>query len=131
MPLSDAVREEIDALALRACRGLLAMTPAETGLTLDRTRNVAGERRSERAASVAASGFTLTLLPEFVRRGLITAADAGERAAVTMRFVQKHVEHRHGFLRHFVDCRSGAPAQPRARCSSKRPRKPGACAPMS
>lgn len=107
MPLPDAVRDMIDDLALRACRGLLAMSHPTSGLTLDRTKNVVADQRAERASSVAATGFMLSLLPEFVRHNLITAADAAERAAATMRFVEQHVEHRHGFLRHFVDWKSG------------------------
>ena len=107
MPLPDDVRDIIDDLALRACHGLLAMTHPVSGQTLDRTKNALAPQRAEHASSVAATGFTLSLLPEMVRRNLITAADAAERAAVTMRFVEKHVEHRHGLLRHFVDWKTG------------------------
>ena len=98
----------IDALAGDACRWFLDHTDYGSGLTRDRGPNLDLKRAAGTQASIAATGFCLTLLPEFVRRGLVKVPEAAERAAVTLAFVEKHVDQMNGVLPHFVDLHTGA-----------------------
>jgi hypothetical protein len=57
--------------------------------------------------SIASVGYYLSLLPDAVKTGLITEAQARERAVTALRFLETHAEHHAGFLRHFIDMETG------------------------
>ncbi|GIX08210.1 MAG: hypothetical protein KatS3mg115_2613 [Candidatus Poribacteria bacterium] len=76
-----------------------------TGLVLDRANNRGPNRYA--VASLAATGFGLAALPVGVERGWLGRSDALERARQTTRYVLNSLEHRHGWLYHFVDARTG------------------------
>ena len=81
-----------------------------TGLVLDRGPNDADYKHLEREqgmASLASVGFHLSLLPEWVRLGYISEAEARRQALMVLEFTLASVEHHGGILYHFVDWRSG------------------------
>ena len=85
----------------------------KTGLVLDRSPNF-GVRRQDprkqdpRMASIASTGYYLSLLPEAVRLDYITLDEARGQARQTLDFVKGNdFPHRHGMLFHFVDWETG------------------------
>ncbi|RMI13138.1 glucoamylase family protein [Cellulomonas triticagri] len=71
------------------------------GLVLDR------DDRPD-VASVAATGFALAAWCVGVERGVLARDAVHERVLATLRTLTDSVPHRHGFLAHFVDPRTGA-----------------------
>lgn len=59
-------------------------------------------------ASIAATGFYLTLLPELERQAILSSPDAAGRALATIDFLLRNVDHVHGILPHFLHWETGA-----------------------
>jgi hypothetical protein len=58
-------------------------------------------------ASIAATGFGLTALCLAHKRGWEDAGKLRDRVAVTLRFVESHVQQAHGFFCHFLNIQTG------------------------
>jgi hypothetical protein len=105
--VSPQCRERIDHLSRLGWDWFTRCTHPRTGMVLDRFPNFGEPRTPPSMASVASTGFYLTLLPEAVRRGWLTAAEAEGRAGATLRFAVGEVGHVDGILSHFVDWNTG------------------------
>jgi hypothetical protein len=82
----------------------------ETGLVLDRApnRKNSAPPPSDRAmAASSATGYSLSLSPEWVRRGYLSQQEAARQAEQTLRFLAERAEHRHGVFYQFTDWRTG------------------------
>jgi beta-glucosidase len=83
----------------------------KTGLTLDRART-SGEapepgENHYRVASIAATGFGLSGLCIAADRGWVPAAQARERARITLDFLANRAYNKNGWFYHFVDAVTG------------------------
>jgi hypothetical protein len=98
----------LDTLQQRTIAWFLAVTPEETGLTPDRWPPSA-------PSSIAAVGFSLTVNPVAVERGMITRAVAARRTLATLRFLwrapqgdaREGTAGYRGLYYHFVDQKTG------------------------
>jgi hypothetical protein len=78
-----------------------------SGLIRDRAPNWIGQGARSNMASIASSGYYLSMLPEAVNLGQISRADAVANAHQMLRFVSEKLEHEHGLLFHFIDWQTG------------------------
>jgi hypothetical protein len=106
--LSAEATELIDDPAGNACRWFLDHAHPQSGLVRDRAPNLDFTRPATNQASIAASGFYLTLLPELERRGMLSSPEAAKRASTAIDFVLGNVDHVHGILPHFLHWQTGA-----------------------
>lgn len=77
-----------------------------SGQVLDRGPNRKAPRDRSRMASIAATGYFLTLLPEWVRLERITADEARRQAVRTLDFAAM-MPHHHGLFYHFHHWETG------------------------
>lgn len=77
----------------------------QTGLVLDRGFNKNFSVKTN-ISSISATGYYLSLLPEFVRLGYLNYDDARKQAKITINFV-KEIKDYNGFLPHFIDVETG------------------------
>jgi hypothetical protein len=105
--VSPAAVRILDDLFVRGWRWFVDATHNESGMVLDRLPNGGKRQATTIMSSVAATGFYLGLLPEVVRRELLTAEEAEKRARLTIEFAEQHVDHVEGLLAHFVDWSTG------------------------
>lgn len=77
-----------------------------TGLVRDRAPNFDKGGHLSDKASIAATGYYLSILPEAVRRGWMSKAQARREAAKVLAAAAK-AEHHDGILYHFVDRTTG------------------------
>jgi hypothetical protein len=112
MPDDRRAGHEGEALLDRLARGAFDWFTANrhprTGLVRDRAGNRPGKGTRSAMASVAATGYYLSLLPEAVPRDWIGRRDAEAEAGWVLRFVSDRLEQRHGLLYHFVHWETGA-----------------------
>jgi hypothetical protein len=99
--------EDIELLACDALQWFAKNTHPRTGLVLDRGPNFGGHEKRATMSSIAATGFSLTLLPAAVDKKVLTSDEARERALTALRFSLASVPHVRGILLHFVDWKSG------------------------
>lgn len=99
---SDAI---LDQLARGAFDWFTDNRNAETGQVLDRAPRANGQKSG--MSSVAATGYYVSLLPEWVRLGWISKDDGRREARKTLEFALHRIEHHEGVLYHFVDWRTG------------------------
>ena len=78
----------------------------ETGLVLDR-RRADGRAEARTAASIAATGFGLSVLCLARERGYLSRSRSRERVARTLRWLRHHQPHEHGFYFHFLHWGTG------------------------
>ena len=90
----------------RACFGFFweEANPA-TGLVKDRSQAAGPDSRN--VASIAATGFGLTALCIAHEKGWEDKTKLRDRVAVTLRFVESHVQQAHGFFCHFLNIQTG------------------------
>lgn len=93
-------------LKQRSLNYFLENTHSETGLVLDRATNQAPSLANNRMASIAATGFGLATVANASLQGLISREAAVTWVNRTLRGVSK-LEHRKGWLYHFVDWETG------------------------
>jgi hypothetical protein len=79
----------------------------ETGLVLDRKR-ADGESDTRTVASIAATGFGLSVLCLADARRYASRADLRAQVIRTLRWLHDRQAHEHGFFYHFLDWRDGA-----------------------
>lgn len=105
---ADSVASVLDDLERRAVAYFLDHHHPQTGLVRDRAANFpdAPPAPRPRMASIAATGYYLSVLPEAVRRGWIARPDALVSARRVVESVAR-LEHHHGVLYHFVDWETG------------------------
>ena len=99
---SDAI---LAAYQQRAIAYFWAEADPRTGLVKDRAANFADDTYT--VSSLAATGFGLAALSVAAERGFLPAADARERARVTLTYLLAEMPHEHGWYYHFVDMRTG------------------------
>jgi hypothetical protein len=98
----------LDTLQQKTARFFLETTNAANGLTPDRYPTPS-------ASSIAAIGFSLTVCPIAVERGIMTREEAARRTETTLRFLFNLPQHEgrsgaggyRGFFYHFLDMRDG------------------------
>jgi hypothetical protein len=105
--IASEVLADVHALADDGWAWFVRYTHPQTGLTLDGGANSANAIEPSTQASIAASGFYLSLLPAAAERGLLTKQEARERALVTLRFIRQSVDHVKGVMLHFVHWDTG------------------------
>lgn len=94
-------------LEARSLKYFLDQSHPKTGLVRDRARNFAATPKEYRAASLAATGFGMAVLANAALRDRLPKADAKDRISRTLAFVEKKLDHRKGWLYHFVDWETG------------------------
>lgn len=77
-----------------------------SGLVKDRAKNF-GEGSATAQASIAATGFALTVYPVAVERGWMDYSTAYEITRRTLQFFLKVADQEHGFFYHFLDPETG------------------------
>jgi hypothetical protein len=101
----------LDDLAARAFSWFEIYRNPTSGLVPDRApnwRQVGGTGDTRKIpCSIASVGYYLSILPDAVRTGRLSEAQAAERAVTALRFLEAHAEHHAGFLHHFLDMETG------------------------
>lgn len=98
----------LEQLELRALRFFIEHTDSDTGLTRDRAP--ADGSPSRAYASVAASGFALSVWCVAVENGWMSADEARARCLRTLASFESRVEHERGWFYHFVHAEDGVRA---------------------
>jgi len=101
-------RPQIDDLARLGFRWFQDNRNPQSGLVLDRSPNFKGRGTRSTMASIASTGYFLSLLPEWVRVGWITQEDARRQAQQTLDFAWEKLPHHCGLFYHFMDWQTGA-----------------------
>ena len=83
-----------------------------TGLVRDQAENFIPTPATNTLASIAATGFGLTVITNAAARGLIDADGAATYFDTLMRFCRDHLPREHGWFLHWVDWQTGAPVGP-------------------
>jgi hypothetical protein len=78
----------------------------KTGLTKDRASNIK-DRDDYTVASIASTGFAFVAYPIGVERKWVGRSEAYTRTLITLRSINDLVEHKNGWLYHFVDWQTG------------------------
>lgn len=104
-PGDSALLEEIQ---LRAFRYFDEQTDPETGLTRDRASADGGLGKGP--ASIAATGFALSVWCIADQRGWLPHGEARRRVQQTLGFIVTKVPHEHGWIYHYIDAHTGARA---------------------
>jgi hypothetical protein len=103
--------EILDDLAGRAFSWFEAYRNPASGLVPDRAPNwrcAGGPGDARRIpCSIASVGYYLSILPDAVKTGRLSEAQAAQRAVTALRFLETHAEHHAGFLHHFLDMETG------------------------
>jgi hypothetical protein len=100
--LSDV--ELLKEVQRRAVRFFWEVADPKTGLINDRASNFTED--SSTVASIAATGYGLAALSIAAERGWVVRDEAVNRAKLTLRFLLE-MPNEHGWMRHFVDKRTG------------------------
>ena len=101
-PEDDQFLEELEKLTFKY---FWEQASPQTGLVKDRCNVFANDKSG--VASIAATGFGLSALCIGQNRGLVSLADARERALITLRFLWKKMPTHRGFFYHFADLNTG------------------------
>jgi hypothetical protein len=97
-----------DDMALRALRFFLDASHPESGLTLDRTKNMLGSAGQTRIASIAATGYAVTAFCIGVHYGWLDRRTATQRIERVLTTVETKLSGKAGFYYHFIDWETGA-----------------------
>jgi hypothetical protein len=99
-------------LEIHALRYFVEQSHPKTGLVKDRALNTPGGKRTRKnqapMASLAATGFGMAVLANAATRGFVTRAFAMDRIHRALAFTRLRLEHRKGWLYHFVHWETGA-----------------------
>src|SRR4051812_27684156 len=98
---SDSEAFFVDELERRALLYFEEQTDPITGLTRDRAPTVGGP--SHAPASIAATGFALTVWCIADNRHWMASGEARRRVIKTLRFILTRVPHERGWIYHFID----------------------------
>ncbi|MBY0518121.1 MAG: hypothetical protein K2P81_14530 [Bacteriovoracaceae bacterium] len=101
----NSIQQELE---LSTLRYFVDHAHPQTGLVRDKANNFSSTSDKNKVASLAATGFGITVLANAAKRGLIESSLAEENILKTLRFVHDHVPRRRGWLLHFVDWSTGA-----------------------
>ncbi len=99
----------LDDLERRACRYFIEQADPRTGQVLDRARADAVSLDARHNASIAATGFGLSVLCLAHRRGYADPTQIRDQVLRTLRFDANELAHQHGFFYHFNDATTGKP----------------------
>lgn len=103
---SDSEANFVEDLERRALRFFEEQTDAVSGLTRDRASTAGGQGGAP--ASIAATGFALSVWCIADNRHWLATGEARRRVLRTLRFVATQVPHERGWIYHFLDMRTGA-----------------------
>jgi hypothetical protein len=102
--LSKLDNDLVDDISRRSFRYFWEQTNARTGLVLDRAyTNGKAEEKTERVASIAATGFGLTAFCIAADHRLISQEAARERVLAALRFFASAAPQEHGWFYHYMD----------------------------
>lgn len=104
--LSPAVKE-LKKLAYESFTWFQHYRNPDTGLVLDRGSNWKNTGTKNTMASIASTGYFLTLLPVWVRLGWLSEDKARKEALQTLRFAWDNLPDHDGLLYHFIDWKTG------------------------
>ena len=93
-----------------ALRFFLDHSHPVTGLTRDKAPNFVDAPATNRVASIASTGFSLAVITNAAKRGLVERGFAEDYTLRTLRFAREHVPRRKGWFLHWVDWETGARA---------------------
>jgi hypothetical protein len=100
----------LDDLQRRGCLYFAEQVSPNTGQVLDRAAaNSTGKLDSRRMASIAATGFGLTVLCIAEHRGYQSRAQVLAQVRRTLKYHAETLPNEHGFFSHFNDLETGAP----------------------
>ena len=102
---SDSEAFFVDELERRALVYFEEQTDPISGLTYDRAPTAGG--RSHAPASIAATGFALTVWCIADNRHWLAPGEARRRVVKTLKFILNRVPHERGWIYHFLDARTG------------------------
>ncbi len=103
---SDSEAFFVDELERRALLYFQEQTDDISGLTYDRASTKGGQ--SHAPASIAATGFALTVWCIADHRHWLVTNEARRRVVKTLKFILTNVPNERGWIYHFVDARTGA-----------------------
>jgi len=106
-PQAQTIDALLDDLGHRVFRWFAENHHPKTGLVRDRAPNCRGSKELPAMASIASSGYFLSMLPEAVRRGELSESEAAAKAEVALRFALGEMEHHEGLFYHFVHLETG------------------------
>jgi hypothetical protein len=101
-PADDQFLEELQKLT---CKYFWEQASPQTGLIKDRCNVLTSD--TSVVASIAATGFGLTVLCIGQKRGFLSFHDARDRVLATLRFLWKKMPTHRGFFYHFADLNTG------------------------
>lgn len=105
--ISDERSQEIRHwLEKGALRYFTDNTHPQTGMTLDRASKDGEKNPANRIASLAATGFSMTVMSDAAKRGAMDSKLAEKNILHGLRFASK-LENHEGWLPHFVDWETG------------------------
>ncbi len=109
LPVSALATTELeDDLQKRALLYFVEQSHPVTGLILDRAYNFDSDViRHYEMASLAATGFGIAIFANAATRGWMEAEEARLRIERVLKFVNKNLDHYHGWLYHFVHWETG------------------------
>ena len=100
----------LDDIAKRALKFFLDASHPKTGLTLDRTPNIAGSPGKTNIASTAATGYAITAFCIGTHYGWLDRKTAIVRIHRVLDTLQGGIEGKSGFYYHFINWETGARA---------------------
>jgi hypothetical protein len=98
---------ELKKLAYKSFKWFQHYRNPDTGLVLDRSSNWKDTEKRNTMASIASTGYFLTLLPVWVRLGWISESAARKEALQTLRYAWKSLPTHNGLFYHFMDWKTG------------------------
>ncbi len=104
--LSNEDLKFLDDLSKRNFRFFREKTDPKTGLVLDRAPFDGSDKKGEKVASIASTGFGLSGLCVAVERGWLSKKQAAAQAKKTLEFLS-NAPQEHGWFYHFMDSGTG------------------------
>ncbi len=103
----SAASSELKKLAYKSFKWFQHYRNPDTGLVLDRSSNWKDTEIRNTMASIASTGYFLSLLPVWVRLGWLSENAARKEALQTLRFAWKSLPNHFGLFYHFMDWKTG------------------------
>jgi len=100
----QSIRSELE---LRSLRFFIEEAHPDSGLVRDKANNFVPTPASNRVASIAATGFGLTVIANAAENGWLDRQAAYDQVLKTLRFSEKSLERYRGWFYHFVDWQTG------------------------
>ena len=105
--MQSTASAELKKLAYKSFQWFQHYRNPDTGLVLDRGSNWKDAEKRNTMASIASSGYFLSLLPVWVRLGWLSESEARKEALRTLRFAWTKLPTHYGLFYHFMDWKTG------------------------